>query len=70
MRVAFFALVGLLSIAWLASGHAAVQAPKFGVAVDTPYRPIADGCGYGRHWVEGYTLASGAAVEGACQADR
>ena len=70
MRVAFLALVGILSIAWLASGHAAVQAPTFGVSADTSYRPIADGCGYGRYWVEGYNTANGTSIQGHCQSDR
>jgi hypothetical protein len=69
MRVTILALAGIVSVMWLASVHAAVPAPTPGVR-DTDYRPIADGCGYGRHWLDGYTASGGGWVPGRCQADR
>jgi hypothetical protein len=69
MRVAILALAGIVSLAWLASVNAAVPTPTPS-ARDTDYRPIADGCGYGRHWIEGYTVSGGSWVPGRCQSDR
>jgi hypothetical protein len=70
MRVTFLALAAIIisvSSGWLAAGHAA--APLNLGTSDVAYLPIADGCGYGRHWVGGYTTITGSVMAGRCKTD-
>lgn len=70
MRVtllAFAAVIIGVSTGWLTTGNAA--APLNLSSNDVAYRPIADGCGYGRHWVDGYITITGSVIPGRCKTD-
>jgi hypothetical protein len=67
MRTAFLALIGVAGAAWLASVDAAVPGSAPIEAIDLAQRqPIAEGCGYGWHWMSAYTTSSGGWVAGRC----
>jgi hypothetical protein len=69
MRVALLALTLTLNIAWLASVDAAVSRSVPGAGDQLDYQPIAEGCGYGWHWMGGHADRAGAWVAGRCQSD-
>jgi hypothetical protein len=70
MRFVFLAIAVIAGVALLTSVHAAVPTPPLG-SHDSDYKPIvAEGCGYGWHWVAGHETMSGRSVAGHCQIDR
>jgi hypothetical protein len=67
MRFVFLAIAVIASIALLTTVNAAVPAPSPSQR-DSDYRPtIADGCGYGWHWVSDHATFNGGWVAGHCQ---
>jgi len=69
MRFLCLAIVVIASIGLLTTVYAAVPASVPGPR-DADYRPIiAEGCGYGWHWVSGHAIFSGNWVTGHCQID-
>jgi hypothetical protein len=70
MRFVFLAIAVIAGVALLTSVHAAVPTPAANPN-DNDYRPIvAEGCGYGWHWVAGYETMSSGWVTGRCQINR
>jgi hypothetical protein len=69
MRFVFLAIAVIASIALLTTVHAAV--PPAGVGPqDDGYRPVvAEGCGYGWHWMAGHATLNSSWVAGHCQID-
>ena len=68
MRIAIITLVGIVSATWL-SVHAATPTPVPQFREIAAHQPIAEGCGYGWHWMSGYTQSGGDWVAGHCQAN-
>jgi hypothetical protein len=67
MRFVCLAIVVAASIGLLTTVYAAVPAPSPGPR-GGDFRPtIAEGCGYGWHWVSTYATLNGAWVAGHCQ---
>jgi hypothetical protein len=66
MRIAIITLVGIVSAAWI-SVDAATPSPAPQFREVAAYQPIAEGCGYGWHWTNGYTASGGDWVAGRCQ---
>jgi hypothetical protein len=70
MRFVFLAIAVIAGVALLTSVHAAVPTPAASQN-DNDYRPIvAEGCGYGWHWVAGHETMSSGWVNGRCQINR
>ena len=70
MRFVFLAIAVIAGVALLTSVHAAVPTPPPNTH-DIDYKPIvAEGCGYGWHWVAGHETMSSGWVTGHCQIDR
>ncbi|HEV2188700.1 MAG TPA: hypothetical protein VGR70_15930 [Stellaceae bacterium] len=69
MRFVFLAIAFAVTVALLTTVHAAVPTPSYGQR-DSDFRPIvADGCGYGWHWVAGHATLDGSWAAGRCQID-
>jgi hypothetical protein len=69
MRFVFLAIAVIASIALLTTVHAAVL-PAGAGPHDDGYRPVvAEGCGYGWHWVAGRVTLNSSWVAGHCQID-
>jgi hypothetical protein len=70
MRFVFLAIAVIASIALLTTVNAAVP-PTIPGSHDDGYRPIvAEGCGYGWHWMAGHATINGGWVAGSCQINR
>jgi hypothetical protein len=63
------ALAGMVGAAWL-SVHAATPASISAIHDTADHSPIAEGCGYGWHWMSGYAISGGGWVTGHCLRDR
>ena len=67
MRFVFLGITVAATIALLTTVNAAVPAPSPRPR-DSDIRPmIAEGCGYGWHWVRGHATFTGGWVAGRCQ---
>jgi hypothetical protein len=67
MRIAIVTVAGIVGAALLASVAGAVTPPKPMSRDIENFQPVAEGCGYGWHWVGGYRRSDGAWIPGHCQ---
>jgi hypothetical protein len=64
MRIVIVTVAGIMGAALLASVAGAVT-PQRPIARDVEnFQPVAEGCGYGWHWVGGYRRSDGAWIPG------
>jgi hypothetical protein len=66
MRVAIIAFGAAIAAVVLVPPAQAVNAPKDAAAGIDHIQPVAEGCGYGYHWVERYRNSNGYWVPGHC----
>jgi hypothetical protein len=66
VKTTIFALAAIVGSALLVPAAEAVPVPYAGPQGAQVAQPVAEGCGYGRHWVDGYHRGDGYWVPGHC----
>jgi hypothetical protein len=66
VKTTIFALAAIVGSALLIPAAEAVPVPNAGPSSAQIAQPVAEGCGYGFHWVDGYRRGDGAWIPGHC----